>query len=84
MIVTAYLRIHFDIHLRQRKSIQYVCLSFLTALKVEKRIKGITAYPRIQLYQGYSFEVAGYSAVTPTCVSWRKIKRHIAFLLRQT
>ena len=37
----------------------------LKLLKVEKRIKGITAYTRIQLFQGYSFEVAGYSAVTP-------------------
>ena len=27
---------------------------FLKLLKVEKRIKGITAYPRIQLFQGYS------------------------------
>ena len=35
-------------------------------MKVEKRIKGITAYPRIdiQLFQGYSLEVAGCSAFT--------------------
>ena len=39
-------------------------MPFLKPLKVEKRIKGITAYPRIQLFQGYSFELAGYSAVT--------------------
>ena len=45
------------------KSIQYVYLSFLKPLKVEKRIKGITANSRIQLFQGYSFEVTGYSAV---------------------
>ena len=42
-----------------------VSLCVLKLLKVEKRIKGITAYTRIQLFQGYSFEVAGYSAVTP-------------------
>lgn len=35
-------------------------------MKVEKPIKGITAYPRIdiQLFQGYSLEVAGCSAFT--------------------
>ena len=35
-------------------------------MKVEKPIKGITAYPRIdiQLFQGYSLEVAGGSAFT--------------------
>ena len=35
-------------------------------MKVEKRIKGITAYPRIdiQLFQGYSLEVAWCSAFT--------------------
>ena len=32
--------------------------------KKKKRIKGITAYPGIQLFQGYSFEGAGYSAIT--------------------
>ena len=44
-------------------------MTFLKPLKVkkkkkEKRIKGITAYPRIQLFQGYSFEGAGYSEIT--------------------
>ena len=35
-------------------------------MKVEKPIKGITGYPRIdiQLFQGYSLEVAGCSAFT--------------------
>ena len=35
-------------------------------MKVEKPIKGITAYPRIdiQLFQGYSLEVAGCFAFT--------------------
>ena len=35
-------------------------------MKVEKPIKGITAYPRIdiQLFQGYSLEVTGCSAFT--------------------
>ena len=27
-------------------------------------------YPHIQLFHGYSFEVAGYSAVTPLCVTF--------------
>ena len=63
-----YLRIRFNIHLRQHKNstvcLQYV--SLLKPLKVENHIKGITAYPHIQLFQGYSFEVAGYSVVTPS------------------
>ena len=38
-------------------------LLFLKPLKVEKCLKGITAYPHIQLFQGYSFEVAGSGGV---------------------
>ena len=48
--------------------IQYVYLLILKPLNIEKHIKGIAAYPRIQLFQEYSFEVAGYiSAVTLAC-----------------
>ena len=39
-------------------------LSFLKPLKVEWHIKAIIVYPHNQLFQGYSFEVAGYSVVT--------------------
>ena len=42
---------------------------FLSGFEVCSRwvplIKAITAYSRIQLFQRYSFEVAGYFAVTP-------------------
>ena len=31
----------------------------------------VSAYPRIQLFPGYSFEVSGYSAVTPLTASSR-------------
>ena len=66
--IAAY-RIHFDIHLRQHIK-DIVCL-----LKVEKCIKGITVYPRIQLFQGYSFEVAGYSTVTSLFASFFLMKQ---------
>ena len=69
IIVTAYPRIHFDIHLRQHIK-DIVCL-----LKVEKSMKGITVYPCIQLFQGYSFEVAGYSTVTPLFASFFLMKQ---------
>ena len=65
MIVTAYFRIHFDIHLRQYIKLIVCVFVVLKATEGRKAHKGKPAYPRIQLFQGYSFEVAGYSAVTP-------------------
>ena len=58
MIVTAYPRIHFDTHLRQHK--KHIACLFV----VLKATEGRKTHPRIWLFQGYSFEVAEYSAVT--------------------
>ena len=72
IIVTAYPCIHFNIIMLSRqhkKHTAYVHVSISKLLKVEKRIKGITTYPGIQLFQGYSFEVVGYSPLTPLFLS---------------
>ena len=61
--VSAYTRIHVNIHLRQDKKHTVCLFVVLKATEGRKAHKVITAYPRIQLFQGYSFEVAGYSAV---------------------
>ena len=53
-------------------------LSFLEPLKVEWHIKAIIVYPHNQLFQGYSFEVAGYSVVTE---SWELLRTKHSFNL---
>ena len=76
LVVTAYPHIHFDIHLRQHKKDTvwlFVVLKATEGRKAQK--KGITAYPHIQLFlQGYSFEVAGYSVITPLFVVLKSLK----------
>ena len=41
--------------------------------------EGITVYPRIQLFQRYSFEVAGYSAVL--CIETKPEKKERLHLI---
>ena len=62
-----YPHIHFDIHLRQHiKPVQYVYFVILKATegRMAHKSDNIIVYPHNQLFQGYSFEVAGYSVVT--------------------
>lgn len=82
--LTAYPRIHSEIYfpflengcglrsLHIRVSTQKYTYHFLRngwGLR-SLRIR-VSAYPRIQLFPGYSFEVSGYSAVTPLTASSR-------------
>ena len=61
MIVTAYLRIHFDIHLRQRKEYTvclFVVLNTTEGRKAHKRDNCVSTYPAlsgIQLWSGRVF-----------------------------
>ena len=59
------MRIHFDIHSRQHITLIVCLFVVLKATEGKEAHKlAITVYSRIQLFQGFSFEVAEYSAVT--------------------
>ena len=74
-----YPHIHFDIHLRQHiKPVQYVYFVILKATERRMAHKAIIVYPHIQLFQGYSFEVEGYSVVTE---SWELLRTKNSFNL---